>query len=222
MGQFFYYFFNPEFAAAALPAMWHGAKTTLRMIAFIVPLGLALGLALAVLRSLRIGWLSIAIIGYVDCFRAVPVLVLMVASYFGLSHFEFELSAFTTAVLVLVLALSAFAEEIFWGSILSIDTGQWEASRANGFGFGGTLRYVVLPQAIRFALPPLTSRTVGVLTNTSVATVISVEEMLYAASQQQALLANPTPLTMAAIGFLIVYLPFVQLSRALERRVGAK
>ena len=222
MGQFFYYFFNPEFAAEALPAMWHGAKTTLQMIAFIVPLGLALGLVLAVLRTLRIGWLSIAIVAYVDCFRAVPVLVLMVAAYFGLGHLEFELSAFTTAVLVLVLALSAFAEEIFWGSILSIDTGQWEASRANGFGFGGTLRYVVLPQAIRFALPPLTSRTVGVLTNTSVATVISVEEMVYAAAQQQALLANPTPLTMAAIGFLIVYLPFVQLSRALEWRVGAK
>lgn len=222
MGQFFYYFFNPEFAAAALPAMWHGAKTTLQMIVFIVPLGLALGLALAVLRALRITWLSLAIVAYVDCFRAVPVLVLMVAAYFGLGHLEFELSAFMTAVLILVLALSAFAEEIFWGAILSVDTGQWEASRANGFGFGATLRHVILPQAIRFALPPLTSRTVAVLTNTSVATVISVEEMAYAAAQQQALLANPTPLTMAAIGFLIVYLPFVQLSRALERRVGAK
>ena len=222
MEKFLYYFFNPEFAGMAMPAMWHGAKITLQMIALIVPLGLALGLALAILRTLRIGWISIAIIAYIDFFRAVPVLVLMVAFYFGVSHLEFELSAFGTAVLILVLALSAFAEEIFWGAILSVDTGQWEASRANGFGFGETLTYVILPQAIRFALPPLTSRTVAVLTNTSVASVISVEEMLYAASQQQALLANPTPLAMAAIGFLIVYLPFVQLSRALERRVGAK
>lgn len=222
MSQFLYYFFNPAFAAEAFPAMWHGAKTTLQMITLIVPIGLALGLALAVLRTLRIRWLSVAIVAYVDYFRAVPVLVLMVAAYFGLSHLEFDLSAFATAVLILVLALSAFSEEIFWGSILSIDAGQWEASRANGFGFTATLAYIVLPQAIRFALPPLTSRTISVLTNTSVATVISVEEMLYAASQQQALLANPTPLSMAAIGFLIVYLPFVQLSRALERRVGAR
>ena len=222
MGQFFYYFFNPEFAAQALPQMWHGAQTTLAMIVLIVPLGLGLGLALAVLRTLRIGWLSTAIVAYVDFFRAVPVLVLMVAAFFGLAHLEFELSAFATAVLILVLALSAFSEEIFWGALLAVDRGQWEASRANGFGFAATLAHVILPQAIRFALPPLTSRTVSVLTNTSVATVISVEEMVYAASQQQALLANPTPLTMAAIGFLIVYLPFVQLSRALERRVGAK
>jgi polar amino acid transport system permease protein len=222
MGQFFYYFFNPEFAATAFPQMWHGAKTTLAMIALVVPLGLATGLALAMLRVLRIGGLSAAIVAYVDFFRAVPVLVLMVAAYFGLAHLEFELSAFGTAVLILVLALSAFSEEIFWGAILAIETGQWEAARANGFGFAMTLRYVVLPQAIRIALPPLTSRTVSVLTNTSVATVISVEEMVYAASQQQALLANPTPLTMAAIGFLIVYLPFVQLSRELEKKVGAK
>jgi His/Glu/Gln/Arg/opine family amino acid ABC transporter permease subunit len=222
MEQFLYYFLNPGVAANALAPMWHGFRTTLAMIAIIVPFGLALGLALAALRTLRTPWLSVAIIAFVDFFRAVPAVVLMVVAYFGFAHLDMPISAFFTAVIVLVFTLSAFAEEIFWGAILSIDRGQWEASRANGFDFGQTLAWVVLPQAIRYAMPPLTSRTVAVLTNTSVATVISVEELMYSASQQQGLLANPTPLTMAAIGFLLVYLPFVRLSRALEQRVGAR
>lgn len=222
MEQFLYYFVNPAVAAKALAPMWSGFKTTLAMIALIVPFGLALGLALAALRTLRITWLARVIIGFVDFFRSVPAVVLMVVAYFGFAHLDWPISAFFTAVIVLVLTLAAFAEEIFWGSILAIDRGQWEASRANGFTFGQTLAWVILPQAVRYAIPPLTSRTVAVLTNTSVATVISVEEIVYSASQQQGLLANPTPLTMAAVGFLLVYLPFVRLSRALEQRVGAR
>lgn len=222
MEQFLYYFFNPAVAAKAFGPMWHGFATTLQMIALIVPLGLALGLVLAALRSLRLRLLSGAIIGYVDFFRAVPAVVLMVVAYFGASYLGVNLSGFMTAVIILVLTLGAFSEEILWGAILAVDTGQWEASRAAGFGFGQTLFYIILPQAARMAMPPLTSRTIGVLTNTAVATVISVEEILYAASQQQGLLANPTPLTMAAAGFLAVYLPFVRLSRYLEKRVGAR
>ena len=104
--------------------------------------------------------------------------------------------------LVLALVLAAFAEEIFWAGILSVPKGQWEAARSTGLGFLGTLAYIVLPQAVRLTVPPITNRTVAITKNTALGTVIGVGEILNQATTAQSFSGNATPLMMGAIAYV--------------------
>ena len=140
----------------------------------VVITGIALGLALAVTRAFRVRALNALIVVFVDVFRALPPLVLVLLVYFGLPNVGINLPSFAVLWLVLALVLAAFAEEIFWAGILSVAKGQWEAARSNGLGFLGTLTHVVLPQAVRLTIPPLTNRTVAITKNTALGTVILV------------------------------------------------
>src|SRR3546814_6497754 len=83
--------------------------------------------------------LNVLIVAYVDVFRALPPLVVIVIVYFGLPSVGITLSGFTVLWLVLSLVLAAFSEEIFWSGILAIRRGQWEAARSTGLGFVQTL-----------------------------------------------------------------------------------
>src|SRR5205823_6323071 len=114
--------------------------------------------------------------------------------------------------------LAAFAEEIFWAGILSIPKGQWEAARSTGLGFLGTLAYVVLRQAIRLTVPPLTNRTIAITKNTALGTVIGVGEILNQATTAQSFSGNATPLMMGAIAYVILFIPVVVFGRLLETR----
>src|SRR3546814_8413536 len=96
--------------------------------------------------------LNVLIVAYVDVFRALPPLVVIVIVYFGLPSVGITLSGFTVLWLVLSLVLAAFSEEIFWSGILAIRRGQWEAARSTGLGFVQTLAWVILPQAVRMKI----------------------------------------------------------------------
>jgi polar amino acid transport system permease protein len=122
------------------------------------------------------------------------------------------------AWLSLMLVLAAFTEEIFWAGILSVDRGQWEASRSTGLTFFQTLVYVVLLQAVRMTIPPLTNRTIAITKNTALASVIAVQEILSEAGAAQGFAANTTPLTMAAAAYLVIFVPLVVFSRWVESR----
>ena len=101
-----------------------------------------------------------------------------------------SIPSFAVLWLVLSLVLAAFAEEIFWAGILSVPKGQWEAARSTGFSFLGTLGYIVLPQAVRLTVPPITNRTVAITKNTALGTVIGVPEILNQATTAQSLLGQ--------------------------------
>src|SRR6266705_1527897 len=122
------------------------------------------------------------------------------------------------AGLALGLVLGAFAEEIFWAGILSVRKGQWEAARSTGLGFAQTLLYVVLPQAIRLTVPPLTNRTIAITKNTALGSVIGVPEILNVATTTQSFIGNATPLTMGAVAYVLLFIPVVLLGRWLETR----
>jgi len=151
-------------------------------------------------------------------FRALPPLVLVLLVYFGLPNVGINLPSFAVLWLVLALVLAAFAEEIFWAGILSIPKGQWEAAHSTGLGFLGTLAYVVLPQAIRLTVPPLTNRTIAITKNTALGTVIGVGEILNQATTAQSFSGNATPLMMGAIAYVALFIPVVVLGRFLETR----
>ena len=131
-------------------------------------------------------------------FRALPPLVIVLIVYFGLPNVGISIPSFAVLWLVLSLVLAAFAEEIFWAGILSVPKGQWEAARSTGFGFLGTLGYIVLPQAVRLTVPPITNRTVAITKNTALGTVIGVPEILNQATTAQSFSGNATPLMMGA------------------------
>ncbi len=120
--------------------------------------------------------------------------------------------------MVLALVLAAFAEEIFWAGILSIPKAQWEAARSTGLSFLATLAYVVLPQAVRLTVPPITNRTVAITKNTALGTVIGVAEILNQATTGQSFAGNATPLMMGAVAYVVLFIPVVALGRFLETR----
>ena len=220
MGSLVDSFFNAAILAQALPAVAAGLWVTLQLTLAIIPTGITLGLALALVRVGRRRPLNILIVIFVDAFRALPPLVILIVLYFALPYLDIQLSGFTAAWLGLSLVLAAFSEEIFWAGILSVDESQWEAARATGLGSGATLVHVVLPQAIRLAIPPLTNRAIAIGKGTALASVIAVPEILNQATSIQAQTANPSPLTLAAIAYLVLFLPLVVASRWVESRFG--
>ena len=220
MGSLVDSFFNAEILARALPAVTAGLWVTLQLTLAIIPTGITLGLTLALVRVRRIRPLNILIVIFVDVFRALPPLVILIVLYFALPYLDIQLSGRAAAWLGLSLVLAAFSEEIFWAGILSVDEGQWEAARATGLGSGATLVHVVLPQAIRLAIPPLTNRAIAIGKGTALASVIAVPEILNQATSIQAQTANPSPLTLAAMAYLVLFLPLVVASRWVESRFG--
>lgn len=211
-------FFNPTVMARYLPAILDGFVVTLQLALVVVASGIALGLALACLRSYRVWPLNLVIIAFADAFRALPPLVLILVVYFGLPNVGISLSAFMVIWIVLALALGAFAEEIFWAGILSVDRGQWQAARSTGLSFTQTLTSVVLPQAIRLTVPPLTNRAIAITKSTALGMVIGLPDILGQATTAQSFSGNASPLMMAAIAYTLLFLPLVVASRWLEGR----
>jgi polar amino acid transport system permease protein len=211
-------FFKWELIERYFPAILNGVAVTVEIAAAVVVTGILLGLALAVMRSFRVLGINALIVVFVDMFRALPPLVLVLLVYFGLPNVGVNLPSFAVLWLVLSLVLGAFAEEIFWAGILSVPKGQWEAARSTGLSFLASLGYVVLPQAVRLTVPPLTNRTIAITKNTALGTVIGVGEILNQATTAQSFSANATPLMMGAIAYLVLFIPVVVLGRFLETR----
>jgi polar amino acid transport system permease protein len=148
--------------------------------------------------------------------------VVVVFVYFGLPAVDLSPSGFVSIWLSLALVLMAFSEEIFWAGITSIAKGQWEAARSTGLSYGQTLIHVILPQAIRLTIPPLTNRTIAITKGTALGTVVAVHEILGMASSAVSNSYNPSPLTLGAIAYLILFLPMVVVGRWLETRMTWK
>ncbi len=215
-------FFNPAVMSRYLPDILKGALLTIELAALIILCGLALGLALALMRSFGLRPLNLLIIFVVDLFRALPPLVIIFFIYFGLPAAGVSNWGFISTWLSLTLVLMAFSEEIFWAGITSIPKGQWEAARSTGLSYGQALINVVLPQALRLTIPPLTNRTIAITKGTALASVVAVGEILGMASSAVSNSYNPSPLTMAAIAYLILFFPLVVFGRWLETRMAWK
>jgi len=215
-------FFNAKVMAKYLPDILHGMVVTIELAALVIAAGLIAGLALALLRSLGFRPLNLLIIFVVDLFRALPPLVIIVFIYFGLPAVGLAPSGFVSTWLSLALVLTAFSEEIFWAGITSIAKGQWEAARSTGLSYGATLMNVVLPQALRLTIPPLTNRTIAITKGTALGTVVAVSEILGMASSAVSNSYNPSPLTLGAAAYLVLFFPMVVFGRWLETRMAWK
>jgi polar amino acid transport system permease protein len=211
-------FFKPELIVRYMPDILSGMVVTLEIAVLVVIAGIALGLALALIRSLRVRLVNLLIVVFADVARALPPLVLVLIVYFGLPNVGILLPSYVVLWLVLSLLLAAFAEEIFWAGILSVRKGQWDAARSTGLTYAQTLIYVILPQAVRLTVPPLTNRTIAITKNTALGMVIGVPEILNQATTAESFSFNATPLMMGAIAYLVLFVPVVIAGRYIETR----
>jgi len=99
-----------------------------------------------------------------------------------------------------------------------VPRGQWEAARSTGLGFAATLAWIVLPQALRITIPPLTNRTIAITKGTSLGSVVAVSEILSQASSAVSSSSNPSPLMLGAAAYLVLFLPVVAAGRWIETR----
>ena len=215
-------FFKTSLIASTWPKILSGMGVTLLIAGAVVVTGIGLGLMLALARGSVPRPLTWPIIVFADVLRALPPLVLVLLVYFGLPNIGLTLSGFAVLWIVLSLVLAAFAEEIFWAGITSVRRGQWDAARSTGLSHLQALAYVVIPQAVRLTIPPLTNRTIAITKNTALGTVIGVPEILNEASTAVSFSSNATPLTMAAIAYLVIFVPIVMLGRWIETRFAWK
>ncbi len=211
-------FFNWSVLRGALPMLMQGLGITVMLGALSILLGLAGGLLLALVRLYGPAPLRATARIYIDVFRSIPILVLLVLVYYAFPFVGVRLSSFASTVLTLSLVSAAYAAEIFRSGIEALPKGQFEASEAMGLSFLDTMRDVVLPQAFRIVVPPLTSNCINVLKDTALASVVAMPDLLKQATQAQALAANPTPLIGAALLYLLLLLPLVRLVGYFEAR----
>lgn len=214
-------FFNLEIMAKALPLVLKGLGMTLLICAVVIPLGALGGLCAAlasVSKNRAVRWTAI---GFVDLFRAIPPLVLLIFIYAGLPFAGIQVSPFFAVAVGFFLNNSAYFAEVFRAGILSVPKGQTEAARSTGLSQGQTLFWVTLPQAVRNVLPDLLSNVVEVVKLTSLASVVSLSEMLHAAGLVRSLTYNASPLVLAAGIYLVLLWPLIRLISRFERKIDS-
>jgi len=146
-------------------------------------LGSGLGLCVALMRNSDVRVLRIIAFMYVSVFRGTPLLVQILLIYFGLPYYGIVFSPITSALLALTLFAAAYLSENFRAGINAVDPGQWEASLAMGMSYWTCLKRIILPQAFRISLPPVGSRLIGLIKDTSLASTVTVVEMTRVAEQ---------------------------------------
>ena len=219
--SFFDTFLNVEVLARAWPMLLRGLWITLQLGAASIVAGLALGLLLALVRLYAVAPARLLARGYIDIFRSIPLLVLLIVVYYALPFVGIRLSPFASAMTALTLVSGAYTAEIFRAGIQAIPKGQFEASAALGLGHRQTMVDVILPQAVRIVIPPLTNNSINVVKDTALASVVAMPDLLKQATQAQALAANPSPLIGAALIYIAFLWPLVALVTRMERRFGA-
>ena len=214
------YYLNGAVMASALPAVLRGFGVTVAAALCLIVLGVLLGLGLALLRCTPVRPLRWLVAVWVDVFRTLPQLVILIVLYFALPYLGLSLAPFPATVLALGAVLSAFAADIFYAAIQAVPRGQWDAARALGLRPGQVYGLVVLRQAVVLAVPLLTNRAIAIAKGTALGSAIALPEALSSAQSVTAVLANPSPLTLATAFYLLFFIPLVVASRLLERRMG--
>ncbi|MDI1245978.1 MAG: amino acid ABC transporter permease, partial [Rhodoferax sp.] len=196
---------------STLPLLLEGLWVTILLGLVSILAGFVSGLCLALIRVYGAPFLQAITRIYIDVFRSIPLLVLLVLVYYALPFVGIRMSSFASAATAITLVSCAYTAEIFRAGLEAIPKGQFEAADAIGLSFFNSMRDVILPQAMRIVIPPLTSNCINVLKDTALASVVAMPDLLKQATQAQALAANPTPLIGAAVLYLLLLLPLVRL-----------
>jgi polar amino acid transport system permease protein len=182
--------------------------------------GGVVGLLVLFARSSRQSWLRRLTSGYIELFQGTPLLMQLFLAFFGLSLAGLDTSPWFAATLALTLFTSAFLAEIWRGCVEAIPRGQWESSASLAMGYLQQMRYVILPQAFRIAIPPTVGFSVQVVKGTALASIIGFVELAKAGT----MITNATfrPFTvygLVALTYFALCWPLSRYALALERKL---
>lgn len=209
-----------ELLQMAAPVMMKGVAYTLIFATGAMIGGLILGFLLAVARILPFAVISTPAAIYVSLIRGTPLLVQIFVIYYGLPGIGIEFSATAAGILALSLNAGAYLSESIRGAILGVSRGQWSASFSLGLNYAQTLRFVVVPQAMRVAVPSMSNTLISLIKDTSLVSVITVTELMLATKEVIATSFRPLPLYVAAACvYWALSLCFEVVQRHLEKRL---
>jgi polar amino acid transport system permease protein len=226
------YYFDFGIMEDNLSPILEGFWITLKLSIFGGVFSLIWGLILAVLRQLPgralapVRWLTI---GYIDAFRGIPLLIVLLLVSGGLSSLsspiggevipEFigkptwlgETSPFWWGVISLTITYGAYMAEVYRAGIEAVPSGQMEAARSLGMSHGQSMRHVIVPQAVRKVIPPLLNDFIALMKDTSLVSILGLADVVYVGRQIQSDLFNGSGLVFGAILFLLVTIPLARL-----------
>ena len=212
-------FFNEDSLREVWPLLMSGWWMTIKLCLAVVPLGFCFGVFLATVHSFHIRTLNWGLVVFVDFFRSIPPLVLLIYVTYGLPFFGWDVPPFAAVLVAFTFNSGSYYGEIVRAGIESIPAGQMEAARSTGLSRVQAMIYVILPQALRNVAPDLTSNTIELIKATSIASVVALPELLRMGRVAQGLVYNATPLMAVAAIYLLMLWPMVRLLSRLERRM---
>ena len=218
------FFFNADEFAASFPKIVKAFWTNVKLFCLAEVFILAAGLLLAVLRSLPgpafFPLRALAVV-YTDVFRGIPTILVIAMLGFGVPTLEIEglpTSTFFWAVVALVLVYSAYVAEVYRAGIQSVHPSQEAAARSLGLTRRQTLRYVVVPQAVRRVVPPLLNDFIGLQKDTALVAILGTVEAFRQAQIDAAATFNYTAYTATAVVFILVTIPMARFTDWLIER----
>ena len=219
-------YFDWDAARPYLGDLARGFWVTIQIALLAEAIALALGLVLAVLR--RSGWVRFLAIAYINFFRAVPALLVLIIMYVSFPFLPIpvieDLTGFQIGFIGLGLVYAAYIAEVYRAGIESVDRGQTEAARSLGMSHRQTMRLVIVPQAVRRVLPPLMNDFIALTKDVALVSVIAVQDVVGVARDAQAVTFNSTTLTVAVLFYLVFTLPLIWLLDRIiareQRRLG--
>jgi polar amino acid transport system permease protein len=233
MGKFLHSFFSPLGFRRAVPQVWDGFQTNIKLMVIAEVLVLIFALAVAIVRGLpgRATFpLRAFAVGYTDFFRGTPLILVAYVWGLGIPALHIAVvsdqSLFTYGIISLTLVYTAYVTEVYRAGIESVHPSQRMAARSLGLTYAQTMRHVVLPQAIRRVVPPLLNDFIGLQKDTAIITVIGVTEALAQANFYSSDTFLYVGYTVAAVFFVILTIPFARFTDRLikerERRERAQ
>jgi polar amino acid transport system permease protein len=221
---------NLDVIVANLPKLAQGAALTLKLVALSLLVGAAIALPLALMRVSERGWLRLPAYAYIFVFRGTPLLVQIFLVYYGLGQFEgVRASAlwpilrepYWCAIIAFALNTGAYTAEILRGAIQAVPVGEVEAAKAFGMSWALSLRRIILPRAVRIALPAYGNEVILMLKGSALASTITLLDLTGMARTIIARTYMPVEIFLAAgLIYLAITFVFVQLFRLLERRLS--
>jgi polar amino acid transport system permease protein len=204
------------------PLLAEGLANTLKVTGVALVCGLALGLALALVRLSRRRWASLPAGFVIELFRTTPPLVQLFWFFFALPLVVgIEMTPFLAACVTFSIQSSAFFAEVFRAGIVSVERGQWDAARAIGMDHAQALRRIVLPQAVKRMIPAFMERAIELMKTTTLVATISYADLLFEANEvsQKSFRPLETYTVVALIYFAVIFMASL-LARRLELRLA--
>ena len=197
----------------------NGMKLTINLYIITMVFSLPLGIIFSLGRVSKSAFLNNCIPIYTWIFRGTPLLLQLFFVYYGLPVIGITLTPFTAASVTFIINYAAYFCEIFRGSILGIDKGQYEAAKVLGMSYSQTMRRIIIPQALVTALPPLSNEAISLIKDTSLVSAIGMAEILRNSKEIVTRDFSITPFIICAVMYLILSTVVVLFFKKMEKKV---